>query len=247
MGSLLSMLDFHNSGSKGLDQSRCKLHAEPEFARLSQASCCRWEHYFFSRNLLPYRAQATLRDACVWVVDSGALKSVMETVLAIGNIMNRGTFKGGAAGFSLDSLLKLTQTRSTSDKKVTLMEYLCNVLENKGDAEVLSFSDAASSLHAASSIAPHALQSESLKLTNGLKKLIQARESPSVSGDSGDKYMQGLSDVIGRVSDDVSSLDDLVKDTLEKCSAMCQYFGEGSSVSFCAPLHPYLRVEYRRR
>ena len=53
-----------------------------------------------------------LSEACDQILDSSDLMLVMETVLAIGNAMNDGTRTGSAAGFSLESLLKLTETRS---------------------------------------------------------------------------------------------------------------------------------------
>ena len=55
---------------------------------------------------------AMLSDASDQILDSSDLMLVMETVLAIGNAMNDGTRTGSAAGFSLESLLKLTETRS---------------------------------------------------------------------------------------------------------------------------------------
>ncbi len=43
-----------------------------------------------------------LARACKQVLDSMRLRAVLETILAIGNVMNEGTFKGGAQGFTLD-------------------------------------------------------------------------------------------------------------------------------------------------
>ena len=60
------------------------------------------------------------------VVSSAALKEVMKCILAIGNSLNQGTYKGAAKGFRLGSLLKLHQTKST-DGKSTVMDYLIQV------------------------------------------------------------------------------------------------------------------------
>ena len=60
------------------------------------------------------------------VVGSTALKEVMKCILAIGNTLNQGTYKGSARGFRLGSLLKLQQTKST-DGKCTVMDYLIQV------------------------------------------------------------------------------------------------------------------------
>ncbi|KAE9604519.1 putative C2 domain, formin, FH2 domain, protein-tyrosine phosphatase [Lupinus albus] len=55
------------------------------------------------------------------------LKRIMQTILSLGNALNQGTAKGSAIGFRLDSLLKLTETRSRNNK-ITLMHYLCKVM-----------------------------------------------------------------------------------------------------------------------
>ncbi|KAL2939997.1 Formin-like protein 17 [Bienertia sinuspersici] len=54
------------------------------------------------------------------------LKRVMQTILSLGNALNQGTARGAAVGFRLDSLLKLTDTRSRNNK-MTLMHYLCKI------------------------------------------------------------------------------------------------------------------------
>lgn len=50
----------------------------------------------------------------------------MKNVLAIGNAMNDGTWKGGAVGFKLSSLMRLSQTKS-SDGSSTVLDYLVKV------------------------------------------------------------------------------------------------------------------------
>lgn len=49
-----------------------------------------------------------LRSAATELRDSQRFKKLLQTVLAIGNTLNASTFRGGATGFSLDSLLKVS-------------------------------------------------------------------------------------------------------------------------------------------
>lgn len=49
----------------------------------------------------------TLRDASQELRSSVKFKSVLQVVLALGNALNGNTFRGGARGFQLDSLLKV--------------------------------------------------------------------------------------------------------------------------------------------
>jgi Formin Homology 2 Domain/Subunit CCDC53 of WASH complex len=73
---------------------------------------------------------------CNQVMDSEKLQDLLGMVLRIGNIMNEGTRTGGAAGFKFDSLLKLTQTKS-SDGKTTVLDYLVTVFVAKNKRETL--------------------------------------------------------------------------------------------------------------
>lgn len=49
----------------------------------------------------------TLRNASRELRNSAKFKQVLQVVLAIGNSLNGGTFRGGAQGFQLESLLKV--------------------------------------------------------------------------------------------------------------------------------------------
>ncbi len=69
-------------------------------------------------------------EASEEVQTSKKFKGVMEIVLALGNYINGGTYRGGAYGFKLDILTKLQDTKS-SDNKTTLLHYLATLITNK--------------------------------------------------------------------------------------------------------------------
>lgn len=52
--------------------------------------------------------------------ESESFSELLKIVLAVGNYMNGGSFRGGAAGFKLDALNKLADVRSTTQKGKTL-------------------------------------------------------------------------------------------------------------------------------
>lgn len=58
------------------------------------------------------------------------MRRMMQTILAVGNALNQGTARGAAVGFKIDSLLKLTDTK-TRNNKMTLMHYLAKVVAEK--------------------------------------------------------------------------------------------------------------------
>jgi len=47
------------------------------------------------------------------VLSSNNLAKLLQRMLQVGNIMNEGTRRGGASGFTLDSLLKMVNTKGT--------------------------------------------------------------------------------------------------------------------------------------
>jgi len=77
-----------------------------------------------------------LETVCLQIMNSEKLEEVLDMVLQIGNIMNEGTRTGGAAGFKFDSLLKLTQTKS-SDGKMTVLDYIVMIFVAKEKRETL--------------------------------------------------------------------------------------------------------------
>jgi hypothetical protein len=76
--------------------------------------------------------------ACVSRASGQAAKStnlarLLAEVLAVGNVMNQGTSKGGAKGITVDSLLKLTQTKSVC-KTFTVLDFITGSLLGKEEA-----------------------------------------------------------------------------------------------------------------
>lgn len=61
------------------------------------------------------------------VLGSVGLKEAMKSILTIGNALNTGTRNGNARGFRLNSLMKLSETKSTDGTSTTVMQYLIQV------------------------------------------------------------------------------------------------------------------------
>ena len=55
---------------------------------------------------------------------SKSFAELLALVLAVGNYMNGGSFRGGAAGFKLDALNKLADVRSTTQPGKTLLDFM---------------------------------------------------------------------------------------------------------------------------
>ena len=68
--------------------------------------------------------------ACDELVNSKKLKKVLEMVLAFGNFMNRGN-RGNAYAFKLSCLNRMVDTKSSTEKEMTLLHYVVKTLESK--------------------------------------------------------------------------------------------------------------------
>jgi len=79
--------------------------------------------------MLCYVLQAVL-EASRDLIRSRQLKKLLEIVLAFGNFMNRGQ-RGNASGFRVASLNKIIDTKSSVNRRTTLLHYLANLAENK--------------------------------------------------------------------------------------------------------------------
>ncbi|KAG5461619.1 MAG: Formin, FH2 domain-containing protein [Olpidium bornovanus] len=69
--------------------------------------------------------------ACTELRSMGKFAKVLEVILAIGNYMNGGSFRGGAFGFSMDTLTKLGDTKVAGNARKTLLHYVVHTLDTK--------------------------------------------------------------------------------------------------------------------
>lgn len=70
-------------------------------------------------------------------MQSDKLAMVLQKMLAVGNVMNQGTRQGDAAGFTVDSLLKLINTKGV-DRKTTVLDYVVRLIYDSGDRALLA-------------------------------------------------------------------------------------------------------------
>jgi hypothetical protein len=87
------------------------------------------------------------------------LAAVLQKLLAVGNVMNEGTYQGSAAGFTLDSLLKLTTTKGV-DKKTSVLDIVTRMLGEQGNTEMLDFPEELRDLQEASRYNPAEISRE---------------------------------------------------------------------------------------
>ena len=77
---------------------------------------------------------ALLRRAHDEIKSSKSFKRILSTVLSVGNALNGGTFRGSAAGFRIEDLLKLRDTKPNAlakDGPPTLLHYIATLLRTE--------------------------------------------------------------------------------------------------------------------
>ncbi|KAI5069394.1 hypothetical protein GOP47_0015695 [Adiantum capillus-veneris] len=84
----------------------------------------------------------TLETACGQIRDSRLFLKLLEAVLKTGNLMNRGTARGEAEAFKLDTLLKLADVKS-ADGKTTLLHFVVEGIAKSEGLRVVKTSDEA--------------------------------------------------------------------------------------------------------
>jgi hypothetical protein len=123
---------------ESIDPENASLHpVEQVMLAMVEVSCfkdrlhgCELRGHFEERNIEVESAVDICSTAVTQALESEALQTFLAVILAIGNVLNGGTPRGGAYGFDLPSLNKLHTVKS-ADGKSTLLKY---AVEQAGDA-----------------------------------------------------------------------------------------------------------------
>ncbi|PWA38703.1 C2 domain, Formin, FH2 domain, Protein-tyrosine phosphatase-like protein [Artemisia annua] len=179
----------------------------------------------FNAQLAEFKKSLNIVNAaCDEVRKSDKLKGIMKRILYLGNTLNQGTARGSAVGFKLDSLLKLTDTRS-SISKITLMHYLCKVLASKAP-DLLDFHEDLVSLEAATKIQLKTLAEEMNSLAMGLKKVKLELDACRNDGEVSEGFHNALESFVGYAEAEVTSVTNFYSVVGRNADALALYFGE---------------------
>jgi len=156
------------------------------------------------------------------------LKKLLEIVLALGNYLNGGTFRGRAYGFKLDALNKLRDTKA-ADNQTTLLHYLVQVVMSK-HPDVLDFGRELKHVAPASRVVLSNIQSNIATLTSGFKKLEE--EIPlSKSDDPSDRFVPVMTEFVEKRKPVLEELNTGLKAMDEEFKVLSATFGENPDVT----------------
>lgn len=169
-----------------------------------------------------------LHDAAVELCTSDKLRRLLQVVLAVGNELNKSTFRGGASGFKLKSLMKLKETKTAKADSdcPTLLHYIARVLL-RSEPSVILFIEQTPHLESAARISIQTVMSGVNSIEGGLKKttseIISCRKASSSPSDKFGSVMQPF---IRSSAESVYALKSLAESTQVKLAEMVTYFGE---------------------
>ncbi|KAI8926996.1 formin homology 2 domain-containing protein [Entophlyctis helioformis] len=161
--------------------------------------------------------------------DNKKIAKLLQVVLAIGNYMNAdSTAKGGAFGFTLDSLTKLVDIKS-ADRKSSLLNYLVATIDQKfPDLIDLGLNPAV--LESASKVSLVTISQEINELVRGMEGLERELKQPD-SGVKNDKikpyieaFLKEQQPVLEKVAEQHKKMEAAFKATVE-------YYGEDTSAT----------------
>jgi len=150
---------------------------------------------------------------------------VIEIILAVGNFMNGSTTRGNCMGFTLNSLMKISDTRST-DNKSTLLHYLVQYMEVK-HPDVLKWTKELNSVRHATKVSYPAVAGEIANMkknTASIEKKVQSvLQEEGRKPDNFDRIMP-LS--IERCKKEFEELEKLYDTVNENYKRLAEKFGE---------------------
>uniref|UniRef100_A0A096M3A8 Dishevelled associated activator of morphogenesis 1 n=1 Tax=Poecilia formosa TaxID=48698 RepID=A0A096M3A8_POEFO len=171
-----------------------------------------------------------LKLASSEVIQSQALRQLLQVVLAFGNYMNKGQ-RGNAYGFKVSSLNKMVDTKSSIDRNITLLHYMITVLE-KTFPKAASFSKELQNVPEAAKVNMTELEKEINTLRSGLKSIeaeLQYQQKQS-SQRPVDKFVSVVSQFITMASLNFSDVEDSLQEAKDlKFVKALTHFGEDSS------------------
>eukprot|EP00741_Cyanophora_paradoxa_P008507 tig00001336_g8232.t1 len=91
--------------------------------------CFLYKHTFEKEIAAMREAMGKVTSACIEVLSSRRLMRLLETILAFGNYVNKGTAKGNALGYKLDILPKLSGTKAVNSSQgiQSVLHYVANL------------------------------------------------------------------------------------------------------------------------
>jgi len=164
----------------------------------------------------------TLSNACTQLKGSKKFAKVLELVLALGNFVNGGTFRGGLYGFKLDSLLQLQDVKSPQDHKTSLLHYFGRLLREKYP-DLLNYADELTALDNAKRISLQTIASEIGTLRKELRAATQEAENSKADSQA---FSKSLTSSLTQITPQFEAVDAKLTEVQKAFTELVVYFGD---------------------
>jgi len=169
------------------------------------------------------QAVVYVNSACKELKASKKFTKILEIVLSLGNYLNGGTFRGGAYGFKIDSLIKLGETKANEGNQ-NLMHYLAAQVESRWP-DLLKFHEQIPSIEMASKIPLNQVIVDAANIKKSLDQVEkEVKEHKSVG--SNDRYGEVMSAFLASATARVNELVDQSSKTKDTFVNLANFYGE---------------------
>ncbi|KAL1117398.1 hypothetical protein AAG570_004724 [Ranatra chinensis] len=152
------------------------------------------------------------------LMENYSLSEFLGLVLQLGNYLNSGSYAGDAAGFKLNTLPKLLETRANKPR-LTFLHYVVDVA-TRHNKKVLEFTTSAQELRRTARVPLSAVEEDIASLSAGVKRL--AKEMENVSEEIRHQFADFMRDAL----DKVANLDKLLSKVKETGKKLAVHFCE---------------------
>ncbi|CAG8716330.1 10768_t:CDS:2, partial [Funneliformis mosseae] len=156
------------------------------------------------------------------------VQELTPTILTIGNFMNHSTFRGNAAGYKLDVLLKIRDTKAVENPKgiTTLLHYLAATLEATQN-DLVTFMDDLPHLEAAARISVVTVIASVNELSNGIdliKEEINVMKNLPIK--QNDYFIKNMEEFVEKAEPTIINIQDSTQKLEEELKELLICYGE---------------------
>jgi len=173
-----------------------------------------------------------LKDACTQLKSSDPLLKVLQAVLELGNHLNAGTHRGAAAGFKLDTLLRLADIKGV-DRKTSLLHFVLQQLLEV-DCSVGQLSIQLKSVKPASLLQVNAVKGQVGEIRLGLRRVVNeaaaAAKTRLVEGSGSEHFSTIMTTFHNSATLRFKEIEEREKSMTEDLKELTEYFGEDFTV-----------------
>ncbi|OBZ70103.1 Formin-like protein 6 [Grifola frondosa] len=169
-----------------------------------------------------------VRNASRELRSSIKFKRVLQAILAVGNALNRSSFRGGARGFQLEALLKMKETKTAKGgpECPTLLHYLARVLL-RSDPSLVVFIEDMPHVEAAARVSVQTILASVQSLVIGLKQVAEEiRVSQKMQPVLNDRFVAVMQPFITRVDSSVDALKNMAASLDTDLHSLLAFYGE---------------------